>query len=104
LVVEPSLDPLLPLGVLFDQRATQSHLGAQIKDVIGRDPRLRQPPGQPQFAVMASVRTVDLGVLVVPASGRCLGRLGQMHHRAHRPQLLDQKRQPVLASSPTSSR
>ena len=59
-VIEHRLDPLLPLAVLLNQRVTQPRLGAQIKDVIGRDPRLRQPPRQQQLAVMAGIRAIAL--------------------------------------------
>ena len=91
MVIEHRLDPLLPLGVLLDQRVTQPDLGAQIEDVIGRDPRLRQPPGQQQLAVMASVRAVGFRALLVPAPRRGLRRLGEMHHSADRPKLLDEE-------------
>ena len=49
-VVEDGLDALLPLAALIDERVTQAHLGAQIEQVIGRDPGLRQPPRHQQLA------------------------------------------------------
>jgi hypothetical protein len=49
-VIEHRLDALLPLATLSDQRVTQPDPGAQIKDVIRRDPRLRQPPDHHQLA------------------------------------------------------
>ncbi len=108
-MIEHSLNPLLPLGVLVHQRVPQPDLGAQIEDVIGRDPRLRQPPGHQQLAMMTSVRTVGLRTLLVPAQRRGLRRLGEMHHGADRAQLLDHKAPPgrrlerdlqLLASEP----
>jgi len=45
--------PLLPLRVLLAWRVAQPHLGAQVEDLIGRDPRLRHPPGQQQLAPVA---------------------------------------------------
>ena len=89
--VEHRLDPLLPPRVLLDQRVTQPHLRPQIEDVIGRNPRLRQPPGQQQLAMMAGVRAIAHRALLAPPPGRGLRRLGQMHDRAHGPQLLDQE-------------
>ena len=67
MVIEHRLDPLLPLAALLDQRVTQPDPRAQIEDVIGRDPRLRQPPEQQQLAQMPRVGTVVLGALLVPA-------------------------------------
>jgi hypothetical protein len=95
--------------VLVHQRVAQPDLGAQIEDVIGRDRRLRQPPGHQQLAMMASVRAVGLRALPVPAQRRGLRRLREMHHRADRAQLLDQEPPPgrrlecdlqLLASEP----
>jgi hypothetical protein len=37
------VNPLLPLAALIDERVPQPHACAQIEDVLGRDPRLRQP-------------------------------------------------------------
>jgi hypothetical protein len=103
------LDPLLPLRVLLDQRVPQPHPRTQIEDVIGRDPRLRQPPRQQQLTVMSGVRAVALRALRVPAQGCGLRRLGEVHDRADRPQLLDHEPPPgrrlerdlqLLASEP----
>ena len=103
MVVEHRLDPLLPLGVLLDQGATQPRLGTQIENVIGRDPRLRQPPRQQQLAMMAGVRAVGLRTLLIPTKRRRLRWLGQMHHRIHRRSSSTKNRHPVVASSATSS-
>jgi hypothetical protein len=48
-VIEHRLDALLPLAALRNQRMAQPHAGAQIEDVLGRDPRLRQPPDHHQL-------------------------------------------------------
>jgi hypothetical protein len=70
---------------------TQPHPRAQIKDVIRRDPRLRQPPGRQQLAMMPSISAIGLRALLVPTPRRGLRRLSQMRHRTHRPQLLDKE-------------
>jgi len=80
---------MLPLAVLCDQRETQPHLRAEIKDVIGRDPRLRQPPRQQQLTMMTSIGTVGLRALLVPTPRGGLRRLRQMHDRSDPPQLLN---------------
>jgi hypothetical protein len=64
---------------------------AQIEQVIGRDPRLRHSREHQQLAQMPRVRAVTLGALLVPAPRRRLRRLGQMHARADRAQLLHHK-------------
>jgi hypothetical protein len=43
-VIEHRLDALLPLVALITEFVAQSDLGAQIKDVLGRHPGLRQSP------------------------------------------------------------
>ena len=88
MVKQDCLDPLLPLRVLLDQDVTQSHPRTQVEDVIGRNPQLRQPPGQQQLAIVARVRTVAPRALLTAAPRR-LRRLSQMHDGADRPQLLD---------------
>jgi hypothetical protein len=69
-VLEHRLDPLLPFGALLAEPVAQPDQGAQIEEVIGRDPRLRQPPGQPQLAVVARVGAVGLGALLAPPPSR----------------------------------
>src|ERR1019366_1757880 len=66
-VIEHRTDPLLPLTALVDQRVTQPDRRAQIKQMIGRDPRLRQPPDHQQLAQMLRVSTVALRTLLVAA-------------------------------------
>jgi hypothetical protein len=55
---------------------------APLPHVLGRDPRLRQPPVGEQFAQPARVLTIGLGAALAPAQGARLHRLGQMRHRA----------------------
>jgi len=65
-VVEHRVGPLLPLPALVDQRVTQPHTPAQIEDVPGRDPRLRQPGGHDQLPQQPRVGPVALGALLAP--------------------------------------
>jgi hypothetical protein len=88
-VVEHGLDALLPLAALIDERVAQSDTGAQVEQVLGRDPRFRQPTDDQQLAQMARVGAVALGPLLGPAARRGLGRLGQMNLGADRPELLN---------------
>jgi hypothetical protein len=88
-VVEHRLDALLPFAALLRERVTQPDPRAQIKDVIRRDPRLRQPRDHQQLAQMPGVRAIVLGALLVPPPRGRLRRLSQMHHGAHPAQLLD---------------
>src|ERR1019366_2720009 len=88
-VVEHGTDALLPLAALIDERVTQPHLRAQVKDVIGWDPRLRQPPDHQQLPQMLRISAVALGSLLVAAQRARLGRLSQMHTRVDAPQLLN---------------
>jgi hypothetical protein len=59
------------------------------QQVVGRDPRLRQPVDHQQLAQVPCVGAVGLGALLGAAACRGLGRLGQMHLGADRTQLLD---------------
>ena len=88
-VIEHRLDPLLPFAALLRQGVAQPDAGAEIEDVIGRDPRLREPAGHQQLPQMPGVRTVALRALLAPPQGRGLRRLGQVHPRADRVKLLD---------------
>jgi hypothetical protein len=90
-VIQGRLDPLLPLRALLGQRVPQPDPGAQIEDVIGRDPRLRQPLDHHQLPQMPGVRAVTLRALLRSPQPRGLRRLGQMHHRADPAQLLDEE-------------
>ena len=89
MVIQRRLDPLLPLRALLRERVAQPHAGTQIEDVIGRDPRLRQPLDHQQLPQMPRVRTVALRALLRSPQPRGLRRLGQMHARADPAQLLD---------------
>ena len=89
MVIENGLDALLPLAALVDERVTQTHAGAQIKQVPWRDPGLRQPSDHQQLPQVAGVGAIVLGALLVPSPSGRLGRLGQVHHGAHPTQLLD---------------
>jgi hypothetical protein len=88
-VIQRRLDPLLPLRALLRQRVAQPDPGAQIEDVIGRDPRLRQPRDHQQLAQMPGVGAIVLRALLRPPQPRGLRRLRQMNHRADAAQLLD---------------
>lgn len=87
-VVEHRADALLPLAALVDKGVTQPHPRAQIEQMIGRDPRLRQPPVHQQLPQMPGVSAVGLGPLLLPAQRARLRRLAQMHPRANATQLL----------------
>ena len=90
-VVEDRVDALLPLAALVDQRVTQPDPRAEIQQVIGRNPGLRQPADHQQLAQVAGVGAIGLGALLGAAPRARLGRLGQMHHGADRAQLLGQE-------------
>jgi hypothetical protein len=66
-VVEHRLDALLALAALIDQRVAQAHPGAQVEQMVGRDPGLGQPADHQQLAQVPSVGAVGLGALLVPA-------------------------------------
>jgi hypothetical protein len=88
-VVEHRTDALLPLAALIDQRVTQPDLRTQVKQVIGRNPRLRQPPDHQQLPQMLRISPVTLRPLLLPAQRARLRRLSQMHLGAHATQLLN---------------
>ena len=50
MVVEHRVNPLLALAALVGEGVAQPHTRAQIEDVIGRDPRLRQAADHHQLA------------------------------------------------------
>jgi hypothetical protein len=89
MVIEHRLDALLPLAALIDERVAQPDTRAQVEQVLGRDPRLRQPADHQQLAQVPGVGAIALGALLGPPTRRGLGRLGQMHPRPDRLQLLD---------------
>ena len=90
-VIQHRLDALLPLAALMRQRVTQPDLSAEIEQMIGRDPGLRQPSDRQQLANVPRVSAIALSALLVPSTSGGLGRLGQMHHRADLPQLIGDK-------------
>ena len=89
MVVEDRLQALRPLATLIDKRVTQPHPCAQVEQMGGRDPRLRQPLRHQQLAQMAGVGAVGLCALLVSPQRARLGRLGQMRHSTDRGELLD---------------
>jgi hypothetical protein len=91
MVVEHRTDALLPLAALINQRVAQPDLRAQIKQMVGRDPRLRQPPDHQQLPQMPGVRPVGLRPLLVPAQRARRRRLTKMHPRTHTSKLLNHK-------------
>jgi hypothetical protein len=101
-VVEHRLDALLPLPTLIAQRVTQPHPRAQVQDVIGWDPRLRQPREHQQLAQMPGVRAIALGALLVAAPSTGLRGLGQCARPPTARTSSTTNRQPVVASNATS--
>jgi hypothetical protein len=89
MVIQRRLDPLLPLRALLRKRVPQANPRAEVEDVIGRDPRLRQPPDHQQLPQMPGVRAIALRALLRPPQVGGLRRLRKMHHRADAPELLD---------------
>jgi hypothetical protein len=88
-VKEHGVDALQPLGALIDERLAQPHQSAQLEDVFGRDPGLRQPPLEQQVAQMAGVALIGLGSPLRAARRRRVGRLGQLNRDAGALELLD---------------
>ncbi len=82
------MDALHPGGVLLAQVLEQLQPGAHLQHLLGRDPRLGQPPAGEQLAQMPGVGAVGLGPPLRPARGRGLGRLGQMRLHSATAQLL----------------
>jgi hypothetical protein len=90
-VEQHCVDALQPLGALVDKRLAESHPGAQVEDVLRRDPGLWQAVLDEQLAQQPGVETVGLGAALAAASRGGLGRLGEMHLRARALQLLNDK-------------
>jgi hypothetical protein len=84
-VIEHRLHPLLPLATLVDERVPQPHPGAELEQVLGRDPGLRQPARGQQLAKMLRVSAVGFGAPLGSAQRGGLSRLGQVHPGADRP-------------------
>ena len=77
-VVEHRADPQQPLGALIDQRLAEMQPRAPLTNMLGRDPRLRQPPLREQLAEPQRVLAVGLrATLATPQRPRLHG-LGQM--------------------------
>ena len=90
---------------LVREGVPQPHPPPKVKDVVGSDPRLRQPADYQQLAHMPGVRRIGLRALLVPTPRRCLRRLGQMHNGADSAELLGHepptsRRPPVRPRTP----
>jgi hypothetical protein len=81
-VEEHGVDALQPLRPLIDERLAKPHLGAQLEDVLGWDPRARKPPLEQQIAQVPRVALVGLGAPLRSAPRARLRRLGQNDGRA----------------------
>ena len=88
-VIEHRVDPLLPLGPLMGEQMPRPDPGAEIEDVRGRDPRLRQPADQQQLPQMPGISPVGLRALLLALQRGRLRRLGQVHLGADPLQFLD---------------
>ena len=88
-MVELRLDALLPLAALVLQGVAQPDLGAQLENVLGRDPRLGHSPRLEQLAQTPGILAIGLGTLLGAAQRAGLRRLGEMHLGTDRAQLLD---------------
>src|SRR5205823_7631983 len=87
-VIEHRLNALLPLRALLTELVAQPDPGAEIEDVIWRDPRLRQPLDHQQLPQMPGIRPITLCALLRTTQPCRLGALGLAHHAADRSQLL----------------
>jgi hypothetical protein len=67
----------------------QPNSRAEIEDVIGRDPRLRESLDHQQLPQMPGVRAIALRALLRPPQVGGLRRFGEMHLGADPAQLLD---------------
>ncbi len=102
MVIEHRLDALLPLAALIDQRVAQPDPGAQIEQVIGRNPRLGQAPDHHQLAQMPRVAAVGLGALLVPPLAAVSAGSARWTVAPIACSSSTTNRQPVVASSATS--
>src|SRR5512132_3577274 len=103
-VVAHRVYPLLPLAALVDQRVAQPHACAQIEDVLGRDPRLRQPVDHHQLAQMPGVGPIGLGPLLRPRRAALSAGSARRTWAPIACSSPSTNRQPVVASTATSSR
>jgi hypothetical protein len=87
-VIQHGLHPLLALTALVDEGVAQPDPGAEIQQLVRRDPALRQPAGHQQLPQMPRVSAVVLRALLVAAQRARLRRLREMHPRADPAQLL----------------
>jgi hypothetical protein len=78
-VKQHGVDALQPLGALINQRLSQPHLGAQIKDVRRPDPALRQALVHQQLTKQPGVELVGLRTPLAILTQPRLGRLSQPH-------------------------
>ena len=76
-VEQLGVDALQKGGALIDQVLAHPHEEAQILDVCGRDPRLRQPSLMEQIPQVPGIQPVGLGSLLLAPHGPRVGRFGQ---------------------------
>jgi hypothetical protein len=77
-VIEHRVHPLLALGALLDQRVATSHSGPEIKQVRGRDPRLREATDQQQLPQMPGIGPIGLRASLLALQAAGLSRLGEV--------------------------
>ncbi len=83
------LQPLLPGGALINKRLAHPHPRAQLEQVRGWDPRLRQLAGKQQLQLQIAVSVVGLRPPLAATLGRRLRRVGEMRAVAGTLDLLD---------------
>src|SRR5205823_14365203 len=89
LVEELRLQPLEPGRALIDQRLPQPDTAAQLEDVHGRDPRLRQLTGEQQPQLQIAIGVVGLRAPLAAAPRGRLRRVGETRNMAGPLDLLD---------------
>ena len=89
LVEQLRLQPLLPGGALIDQRLAHPHPRAQLEDVRGRDPRLRQLSRQQQLQHADHSRRCRSSRAACARLAAVSGRVGEMRAVAGPLDLLD---------------
>jgi hypothetical protein len=88
-VEELGMDALLPGPALVHEGHVGPPQGAHLEDVLGRDPRLRQPALAEELAQEPRVGAVRLGPLLATTQGRRVGRLGEVGLHTRPAELLD---------------